>query len=393
MSMPNDVANVSDTPEPGFVRPLPAERATPFIEVDEFRLNRNIMQMQAIADKAGVGLRPHIKTHKSIEIARRQIDAGAIGLTASKASEAEVFVRAGFKDVLMAYPVIHADTISRLLKLAKEANARVAFIAGDSAGVRALNEAAAAAATRLPVFMKVDVGLGRVGVKPQSAVAFQVAQDIVAANGLEFTGLLSHAGHSYGAGSLEAIKAIAVAEGRDLLGLRQRLQSADIANLAISTGATPTALGAPITPAADEIRPGNYAFLDLTAMRLGIATAHDLALSVVATVVATNDVYAIIDAGSKTLSSDHGPHGTGGGGYGRAISIEDDGKLSSFSVAKLSEEHGFLPLEGQSLPVGSRVRVFPNHSCAVVALSDSFVMRNADGGFTTHPIDARGKLI
>lgn len=391
--MPNEVFNSFNAPEPGFARPLPAERATPFIEVDEFRLNRNITKMQSIAEKAGVRLRPHIKTHKSIEIARRQVGAGAVGLTASKASEAEVFLQAGFKDVLMAYPVIHADTIGALLQLAKDANARVAFIAGDTAGVKALNEAAATAEMRLPVFMKVDVGLGRVGVKPQSAMALQVAQEIILAKGLKFAGLLSHAGHSYGANSLEAIEEIAIAEGIDLLGLRQRLEASGVANLSVSTGSTPTALGAPITPATDEIRPGNYAFLDLTAVRIGIASADDLALSVVATIVATNDTYAIIDAGSKTLSSDHGPHGTGGGGYGRAIRIEDSGKSSSFRVAKLSEEHGFLPLEGRTLSVGSRVRVFPNHSCAVVALSDSFVMRNSDGGFTTYPIDARGKLL
>ncbi|MDE1993601.1 MAG: alanine racemase, partial [Rhizobiaceae bacterium] len=209
MSMPNEVVNVFNTPEPGFTRPLPAARATPFIEVDEFRLNRNIAKMQAIAGKAGVRLRPHIKTHKSIEIARRQIEAGAVGLTASKASEAEVFLRAGFKDVLMAYPVIHADTVKPLLQLAKDAEARIAFIAGDTAGVKALNEAAAAAEMRLPVFMKVDVGLGRVGVKPQSAMALQVAQEIVVANGLKLAGLLSHAGHSYGASSLSAIEEIA----------------------------------------------------------------------------------------------------------------------------------------------------------------------------------------
>jgi D-serine deaminase-like pyridoxal phosphate-dependent protein len=392
MSMSHDVMSLFNTSEAGFTRASPLDCATPFIEVDGLRLNRNVRKMQAIADAAGVRLRPHIKTHKSIEIARRQIEAGAAGLTASKATEAEVFLGAGFKDVLMAYPVIRAQAIGQLLKMAKMQEARVSFIAGDLSGVNALAEAAIAAKMRLPVFMKVDVGLGRIGVKPKSPMALQVAQEIAAADGLQLAGLLSHAGHSYGADRLEAIEAIAMTEGRELVGLRQRLEAAGITDLQISTGSTPTVLGAPVFPATNEIRPGNYAFLDLTALRLKIASPDDLALSVIATVVATNEVHAIIDAGSKVLSSDHGPHGTGGGDYGCAISVDADGRASAFSVARLSEEHGFLPLQSRSLPVGSRVRIFPNHSCAVVALSDSFVMRGSDGGFKTFPIDARGKL-
>lgn len=392
MSMSNDVISLFSTSEAGFRRLPSLDGATPFIEVDGPRLDRNIKRMQAIADGAGVGLRPHIKTHKSIEIARRQIGAGAVGLTASKASEAEVFVRAGFKDLLMAYPVIRAEAVGQLLATAKAQDAGVSFIAADLSGVRALHDAAIAARMRLPVFMKVDVGLGRIGVKPESAMALQMAQEIAGADGLRLAGLLSHAGHSYGADRPETIEAIAMAEDRTLEALRQRLESAGIADLQISTGSTPTALGAPIFPATNEVRPGNYAFLDLTALRLKIASADDIALSVVATVIAANEAHAIIDAGSKMLSSDHGPHGTGGGDYGCAIGLDANGVASAFSVARLSEEHGFLALEGRSLPVGSRVRIFPNHSCAVVALSDSFVMRDGDGGFRTLPIDARGKL-
>lgn len=390
--MPHDITKLFDTHGPGFLRPSPPDRSTPFIEVDGLRLDRNIAKMQGIADRAGVSLRPHVKTHKSIEIARRQIKAGAKGLTASKASEAETFVQAGFKDVLMAYPVIHAETIDRLLALAKSEQARVAFIAGDMVGVQALSQAAAAAGSRLPVFLKVDVGLGRIGVKPESALALEVARQIAAVEGLQFAGLLSHAGHAYGAVGLEAIAAVAQAEAADLIAFRQKLEGVGIGDLTISTGSTPTALGAPIATAADEIRPGNYAFLDLTALRLGIASADELALSVVASVIAVNDAHAIVDAGSKMLSSDHGPHGTGGGGYGCAIGMDAAGKASAFHVAKLSEEHGFLALEGRSLSVGSRVRIFPNHSCAVVALSDSFVLRDSDGTFKICLVDARGKL-
>jgi D-serine deaminase-like pyridoxal phosphate-dependent protein len=390
--MPDDIATLFRTFRAGFDRPTPTDCMTPYIEVDGLRLDRNIKRMQATADEARVHLRPHIKTHKSIEIARRQIDAGATGLTAAKASEAEVFVGAGIKDVLMAYPVIYAETIKPLLALAKEKDARVSFIADNILGVEALNDAATAAGIKLSIFMKVDVGLGRVGVKPETPNALEVAQHIAGSKGLQLAGLLSHAGHSYGADCRHAIEAIAMAEGNELISLRHRLEATGIRNLLISTGSTPTALGAPISSATNEMRPGNYVFLDLTALRLRIASADDLALSVIATVVASNEAHAIIDAGSKTLSSDHGPHGTGGGGYGCAISIGADGQTLAFGVSRLSEEHGFLPLEGRALAVGSRVRVFPNHSCSVVALSNSFVMRDIDGSVKTLPVDARGRL-
>jgi D-serine deaminase-like pyridoxal phosphate-dependent protein len=390
--MLHDIKTLFETHRPGFLRPSPADRPTPFIEVDGPRLNRNIVKMQEIADHSGVSLRPHIKTHKSIEIARRQIEAGAIGLTASKASEAEVFVQSGFKDVLMAYPVIQASTIRHLLALARSEQACLSFIAGDAVGVKALSEAAVGAGCVVQVFLKVDVGLGRIGVKPRTASALDVARQLTAAAGLKFAGLLSHAGHAYGATSREAIAAVAQAEAAELVALRQQLEATGIVDLAISTGSTPTALGAPIAAPADEIRPGNYAFLDLTALRLGIASADELALSVVASVIAVNDAHAIIDAGSKMLSSDHGPHGTGGGGYGCAISMDAAGKASAFHIERLSEEHGFLALEGRSLSVGNRVRIFPNHSCAVIALSDRFALRDSDGSFKTYPIDARGKL-
>lgn len=391
--MPNDMQSASRYVDPGFTRPSPPDCATPFIEVDSHRLDRNIAGMQAIASSAKVVLRPHVKTHKSLEVARRQIAAGARGLTASKASEAEIFLEGGFKDILMAYPVVRSSTIARLLHLARDNQARVAFIAADSTGVAALNEAALAFDMQLPIFLKVDVGLGRVGVKPAGDDALRIAREVDGASNLRLVGLLAHAGHAYGAQSPAQIADIAAAEIRDLLDLRTRLTACGLSHLTISTGSTPTALGAPIAAGADEIRPGNYTFLDLTALRLGIAVPDDLALSVVARVVAVNETYAIIDAGSKTLSSDHGPHGTGGSGFGKAIAVAGDGSLSAFSVEKLSEEHGFLRLDGGSLDIGDLVRIFPNHSCAVVALSDHFMMRDSDGTARSYKIDARGKLI
>ncbi len=169
--------------------------------------------------------------------------------------------------------------------------------------------------------------------------------------------------------------------------LQQRLATAGFNYCPLSVGATPTALGAPIAAATDELRPGNYALLDLTALRLGLCDADALAMTVVARVVATNARYAILDAGSKALSSDRGPHGTNAAGFGLAVNA-----TQGFWIEKLSEEHAFVPHQGVIPTLGSLMRIFPNHACAVMAQFDRAVLRDEDGQAEIIPIDARGKF-
>lgn len=389
-SPPKD--KVWSLPPEAFSRPPAADRPTPYVEVDSARLERNLSAMQARANDAGVRLRPHLKTHKSLEIGRRQIALGAVGLTAAKPSEAETFVEAGFSDITLAYPVVRADSLDRLLECARPGNARINVIAADAIGVDALATAAHRHGSRLACFLKVDVGLGRVGVKPSDPEAVALARRIAASSDLVFAGLLSHAGHVYAAADADAVRSAAERESLDLLALKARLEAAGLAVPVVSTGATPTVLGAPIQPGADEIRPGNYVFLDLTALRLGVCSPDQLSLSVVARVVAANDRHAIVDAGSKTLSSDLGPHGIGGAGYGAATDAEAGRAGSLLAVERLSEEHGFVAHRGAPPMPGTLVRIFPNHACAVVAQVDSFLLRDADRGETTSPVDARGCL-
>jgi D-serine deaminase-like pyridoxal phosphate-dependent protein len=244
-------------------------KPTPYIEIDAKRLDRNLRRMQAKATDARIGLRPHAKTHKSIHIARRQLELGAVGLTVSKPSEAVVFLAAGFSDVLLAYPVIDAISIDDMLEAA--ANTDVAFITDSVKGVAALAVAAGRHGRLLPVYLKVDVGLGRVGVLPESEAAITVSRAIDEARNLRFAGLLSHAGHAYAAQSVETISDIAEKEMEDLEQLATRLKSAGLADPSISTGSTPTALGSSLSPRVSEVRPGNYALLNMTAARLGIA--------------------------------------------------------------------------------------------------------------------------
>lgn len=385
-----EIATGSNEPKAsGYRRPAAAERPTPYLEVDEARLVRNMRAMQQRATAAGVSMFPHVKTHKSVHIARQQLALGARGITASKPSEALVFVEAGIPSIILAYPIVKAQSLDRLLPAVKARGTELRTIAASRTGVDALAEAAKHHGVEIGVFLKVDVGLGRVGLKPNDPAALELCARIAATDGLRFAGLLSHAGHSYAAASPQSLAMVARDEAADLAGLAGQLRARGITVDCLSVGATPTCLGAPLPADVDCIRPGNYVFLDGTALRLGVCTADDLALSVVARVVASNDTHFIIDAGSKSMSSDRGAHGMGGAGFGTVVSAEGDGETGMWTLERLSEEHGFVPFSGRPLPLGSRVRVFPNHSCASIANFDHFTLRHTNGEATVLPVDAR----
>ncbi|PNK62520.1 MULTISPECIES: alanine racemase [Pantoea] len=370
-------------------RPLPDDRLTPYIEIDADRLETNLQSMQEKASRAGVALRPHIKTHKSLYIARRQRSLGACGITVSKPSEGEVFIRGGERDILLAYPIIRAESIAPLLKLAAQHQAKVTLIVDAPQGVAAIAEALHQQPDAdVGVAIKVDVGLHRIGVDPHRNDAVSLAQAMQAAR-LRFAGLVSHAGHAYAAGNRDAIAEIALEEARLMRQVQSQLRAAGFDDCPVSVGATPTALAAPVADGTDEIRPGNYALLDLTACRLGLSRVDELALSVIARVVAINRHFAIIDAGSKMLSSDKGPHGTSASGFG--IAVDENG--ACYEIGKLSEEHGFIAWQDRAPRVGALLRIYPNHSCAVMAQSDSYVLRHADGRAEIQLIDARGRFL
>lgn len=385
-----------NTPEPsqealvvGLRRAAPADLPTPFVEIDEARLERNMRAMQQRVAAVGARLFPHIKTHKSVVLAEKQLALGASGVTASKPDEALVFVERGVPSVILAYPVVRAETLDRLLPAVRARGTELRVIAASETGIDALSAAATRYGVEIGVFLKVDVGLGRVGVLPDDPAAVALCQRIVASSGLRFAGLLSHAGHSYRARTADERAEIARAEAAMLKTLAAALTECDIAVPCLSIGSTPTCVGAPLPTGITEFRPGNYVFLDGTALRLGICGPEDLALSIVARVIAASGDRFIIDAGSKSLSSDLGPHGTGGAGHGIVV-MADEASSSVWAVERLSEEHGFVRAEGRPLPVGTRVRVFPNHACAVMAQFDSVTLRRGDGRSVALRVDARG---
>lgn len=196
----------------GSDRPFYDDRLTPYIEIDAQRLTRNLQQMQQRAATGNVRLRPHVKTHKSVAIAQQQIALGAVGITVSKPSEGVVFINGGVRDVLLAYPVVQAESVSALFAVAASSGCKLGVIVASQAGVAAIAQAAAAVTSLdLSVWIKVDVGLGRVGVNPEGDEALQLAHAVQAA-GLHFAGLVSHAGHAYGAQNPQQMAAIVQAE-------------------------------------------------------------------------------------------------------------------------------------------------------------------------------------
>jgi len=363
--------------------------STPLVVVDRAILDRNISKAAALAGAVGAKLRPHVKSHKSVAIAKMQMRAGAHGITVSKASEAMPFIEAGIPDITVAYPLVDRRKIGGLLDLAAAHRTLLTLIADSAHGVAAIAAEATARGAVVKVQVKVDVGLHRCGVDPSTDAAEDLARKIADRPSLRFAGILSHAGHAYMAATPEAVRAIALKERLTMLEVADRIERCDIAVASISIGSTPTVWLNDGLEGVTELRPGNYVFMDLTQTSLGVAAIAEIALSVVATVVSCNDTYAIVDAGSKTLSCDRGPHGsTRLSGYGQAFRLDSTDNVE-LPVVSLSEEHGFVAHGGQRLQVGERLRILPNHACTVVNLARAVAMADQDGTHEIWPVDAQ----
>lgn len=350
--------------------PIPEHVETPCALVDRERLAANIARVAAIGERHGLAVRPHAKTHKSVELARRQLAAGAVGVTVSQAAEALDFVRAGVPSVTCAYPYVQAAQLDRLLAEAGKRGCDLRLTADSDAGLAALRRAGERAGLVLPVFLKIDVGLHRCGVVEDSPCLKRLVAEIADSPHLALAGILSHAGHAYAAADPEGVRAVAREEAAIMRRVKGRLEGMGLEVREVSVGSTPTVLASDDFEGLTEIRPGNYVFLDRMCVRLGLAAMDEVALTVLATVIGDNDEWVIVDAGSKILSSDGGPHGAAASDFGLAFPVLSDGSLAEpLRVGRLSEEHGWLARGGLDLAIGSKVRILPNHSCVVANLA------------------------
>lgn len=342
---------------------------TPALLLDLEVLERNLDRMAGRADALGVRLRPHIKTHKCIEIGRMQRDRGARGVTVSTLEEARVFAAAGFDDMTWAFPVI-PGRIDEAARLDGDGTC-LRVLADDAGAVRSLE----ASGHPFHVWLKVDCGYGRAGLDPDGPALLELADALASSGSLVFDGLLTHSGQAYHARGREALAAAAEEERAVMAAAAERLRSAGIEVPAVSVGSTPAMSAARSLEGIDEARPGNYAFYDYTQVVLGSCDPGDCALSVAATVVSSRPGadHCVIDAGALALSVDPGAGGRDGEvprSMGAIFAAEPEGVLrTDVRLTSLSQEHGIV--RGR-LPWGTRVRVLPNHSCLAAACFDAY---------------------
>jgi D-serine deaminase-like pyridoxal phosphate-dependent protein len=366
---------------------------TPCVLVDHVRVERNIERMQSAADARGLRLRPHAKTHKCPDLARVQMGRGAAGICCAKLGEAEIFADAGIADIRLPYPIhpVNADRVLRLLD-----RVRLSFIVDHLDVARGWSDAMSAARRTVDVLVKVDVGFHRCGIDPLSSGAAEFVETVARLPGLQLRGLLSHAGHAYGASSASEASTIAATEANLLTSLADRVRHLGIGIDEISVGATPTVRFSLQLKGLTEVRPGNYVYFDRTQVALGSAGWDDCALTVLARVVSRPAAdRVILDCGSKTLTNDPARGFGSHAGYGVVFtSLYDQIPDAALSVERLSEEHATVRvLDGPcTLRPGELVRVAPNHSCVVSNLVDSVWLVNGDAIVDRLEIAARGRI-
>ena len=359
--------------------PLPSGLDTPCLVVDLDRAEANARRMGAAAAERGVALRPHVKTHKSVALARLQLDAGAGGITVGTLGEAEVMAAAGIDDIFIAYPLwAEGSKADRLRSI----HARTPRIVGvDSTdGADRLAAAVAGLATPLRVLIEIDSGGHRTGVAdPAAAVAVaRRARDA----GLEVIGVFTHGGHSYQA---PGARVAAAADEVGLLGAAaDALRAEGFAVERISAGSTPTAVLS-AAGQVNEVRPGTYLLGDRTQVALDAIPVDGIALVVAATVVSSSVAgQFVLDSGAKSLTKDRAPFLAGFGsipGYPSAV------------IERLYDYHAAvtIPSSTSAPALGEVVAVIPNHVCPVVDLFDTFVATRAGAIVGTWPVDARGR--
>lgn len=359
-----------------------ADVPTPALVIDRGAVERNIAAMAERAATTGMALWPHLKTHKSAEVLRLQLAAGAAGATVATPREAELAVEAGAPAVLVAHPPLAEDRLARVVALARRARVRVAL--DSEAAAEALDAACRRAAVRVQWLWEVDCGVGRCGTPPGAATAARVAQLAAGTEAATFAGLLAFGGHAYAARDLDGVRAAADDERRAVAETAAALEALGVQVPVRSVGSTPTAHVTRAASGATELRPGNYVFHDATQVALEVAAIEDCALSVLSTVVSRPAPgRLILDAGSKAMGADRLTDRAAG--FGLVLGHP------GLRVERLYEEHAIVtsatPVE---VPLGARLRVVPNHSCTAASLHARMLVTADGAAAESWTVGARG---
>jgi D-serine deaminase-like pyridoxal phosphate-dependent protein len=335
-------------------------------------MERNIARMRSQLQRLGVVFRPHVKTNKSIDVTRRLLPDGPGPITVSTLLEADYFARHGFTDIL--YAVCIAPNKLAHVAALQDRGVRLTLILDNMAAVQALAAERERSGRSFDVLIEVDCDGHRSGVKPDSALLLELGRALEAA-GIPVKGVLTHAGSSYDCKTVDAIREVAEQERSLTVHAAERLRAAGFACPVVSIGSTPTALFAQHLEGVTEVRAGVFVFFDLVMAGLGVCAVDDIALSVLGTVIGhrPDRGWTLVDAGWMAMSRDRGTASQAvDQGYGVVCDV-DGRPIADLVVVGANQEHGILghrsgQVEGAlQLPVGTQVRILPNHACSTAA--------------------------
>lgn len=365
--------------------------ATPAALVDEAQMLRNIGRMQQRISGLGAALRPHVKTTKSLPVAQAQLAAGARGITVSTLKEAEVFFDAGISDILYAVCIV-APKLAQARAL-RERGCALKVVVDSVAAAQAI-VAHVSDGHRFEVLIEIDTDGHRAGIKPESDLLLAIGRTLHE-GGAVLAGVMTHAGASYDCRSPEALRAMAEQERSRCVRAAERLRAAGLPCPVVSVGSTPTALSAEHLAGVTEVRAGVYVFHDLVMHSVGVCAMDEIALSVLATVIGhqAEKGWVLVDAGWMAMSRDRGTQAQPVDyGYGQ-VCREDGMPVDGLIMSGANQEHGILSWRDgrvdstleQQFPVGTRLRILPNHACATAAQFPHYEVLRADGSRTRWP--------
>jgi D-serine deaminase-like pyridoxal phosphate-dependent protein len=362
---------------------------TPAALVDTARMQRNIALMQSRMNALGVAFRPHVKTTKCPPIAQAQIDAGARGITVSTLKEAEQFFAAGVTDIL--YAVGMAAPKLRQAAALMQKGCDLKITADSAEAARAIADYSSHHGITFSVWIEIDTDGHRSGVQPESENLLEIGRILHSADALQ--GVMTHAGGSYALSSIEALQAMAEQERSRCVRAAQRLRDAGLPCPVVSVGSTPTALNAVQLEGVTEVRAGVYVFFDLVMRNVGVCSEQDIALSVLTTVIGhqADKGWAIVDAGWMAMSRDRGTEKQSCDyGYGQVCDVHGQ-PIEGYLMQSANQEHGIIAGNGKgadisaTFPVGTLLRIMPNHACATAAQFPEYQAVQGDQVMATWP--------
>ncbi|MDK2823211.1 MAG: hypothetical protein PWQ67_1478 [Clostridia bacterium] len=361
------------------------ELDTPVLLIEKEIMQKNLRDMQVKANKSGVNLRPHTKTHRTPAIAKMQVEAGAKGITVAKVGEAEVMAEAGLKDIFIANEIYGKQKMERLKEVAKKV--RVSIGVDNKEQVMALSEVFTDAGFPIEVLIEVEIGEKRSGLVPGEELV-ELAKFITNTPNVKFKGIFSHEGHTYGASSPEECVQLFKKSQEDTLYAAELIRKAGIELEVISMGATPSLMLGEILPGITEIRPGTYILMD-AAQGHAINDYSRCAITVLATVVSKpTPERVVLDTGVKALTAFTRNKGICfTPGFGIVKGFED------LRLDKLYDEHGLINNReaSEKLKIGDKVEIIPNHVCPTCNLYDKIYLIKDDMVIDELPILCRGK--